>query len=146
MPTTPTLKTRLGVGAAAVLAAGPMAAAAFSAASASTTSPTPSAASTAAPSARAKTSAHAGLHGLGSFLQIKAYSQQAAGDRATRTVTALQKSSGRFHRMPGAALSENCPSYAGPNQGNPTKKGTCPRTPADPLPPVGRPGLTGYFP
>jgi hypothetical protein len=66
-----------------------MAAAGVSAASASTTSPTRR--QLRRPSARAKAGANAGLHDLGSFLQIKADSQQAAGERAAGAATALHK-------------------------------------------------------
>lgn len=102
MPTTPSLKTRLGVGAAAVLAAGAMAAAGVSAASASPSSPSPSATATAAPSAGAKAAAHAGLHGLGAFLQIRADSPQAAGDRAAKAAAALVNRPQVFAKLPAA--------------------------------------------
>ena len=102
MPTAPSLKTRLGVGAAAVLAAGAMAAAGVSAASASTTSPAPAATSTASPSAGAKAGAHAGMAGLGAFLQLKADSPQAAGDRAAKAATALVNHPQAFAKLPAA--------------------------------------------
>ena len=102
MPTTPSLKTRLGVGAAAVLAAGAMAAVGVSAASASPSSPSPSATSTAAPSTDAKMGAHAGLHGLGVFLRLNANSPQAAGDRAAKAATALVNHPQMFAKLPAA--------------------------------------------
>ncbi|SDP44001.1 hypothetical protein SAMN04487914_111113 [Arthrobacter sp. ok909] len=102
MPTTPSLKTRLGVGAAAVLAAGAMAAVGVGAASASPSSPSTSAASTAAPSTDAKTGARAGLHGLGAFLRLNANSPQAAGDRAAKAATALVNRPRVFAKLPAA--------------------------------------------
>ncbi|MCX6499231.1 MAG: hypothetical protein NTU93_10580 [Arthrobacter sp.] len=102
MPTTPSLKTRLGVGAAAVLAAGAMAAVGVSAASASPSTPSPSATSTAAPSAEAKAGAHTGLSGIGAFLQLKADSPQAAGDRAAKAATALVNHPQVFAKLPAA--------------------------------------------
>ncbi|MET1089607.1 MAG: hypothetical protein ABWY04_21235 [Arthrobacter sp.] len=100
MPTTPSLKTRLGVGAAAVLAAGAMAAVGVSAASASPATPRPSATSTAAPSAGPKAGNHAGLHGIGAFLQLEADSPQAAGDRAAKAATALVNYPQVFAKLP----------------------------------------------
>jgi hypothetical protein len=102
MPRTPSLKTRVGVGAAAVLAAGAMATVGISAASASPSSPSPSATSTAAPATGAKAGAHAGLHGLGAFLRIKADSPQAAGDRAATAATALVNHPQAFAKLPAA--------------------------------------------
>ncbi len=102
MPTTPSLKTRLSVGAAAVLAAGTLTAMGVSAASAAPS--TPPATSTAAPvpSAGAKTTAHAGLHRLGVFLQLKADSPQAAGDRAAKMATELVNHPKAFAKLPAA--------------------------------------------
>ncbi|MDQ0030434.1 hypothetical protein [Arthrobacter bambusae] len=102
MPTTPTLKTRLGVGAAAVIAAGAIATVGISAASASPTSPSPSATSTATPSSQAKTGARAGMSGVGAFLHIQANSPQAAGDRAAKAATALVNHPQVFAKLPAA--------------------------------------------
>ncbi|MFP3580844.1 hypothetical protein SB659_14810 [Arthrobacter sp. SIMBA_036] len=102
MPTNLSLKTRLGVGAAAVLAAGAIASVGVSAASATSTSPSPSATSTAAPSTGAKARTHAGLHGLGAFLEITANSPQAAGDRAAKAATALVNHQQVFAKLPAA--------------------------------------------
>ena len=99
MPTTPTLKTRIGVGAAAVLAAGAIASVGISAASAS---PSATATATSAPSAGANAGAHAGLHGLGAFLRIKADSPQAAGDRAATAATALVNHPQALAKLPAA--------------------------------------------
>ena len=102
MPTTPSLKTRLGLGAAAVIAAGAIATVGVSAASASPASPSPSATATAAPSAEAKAGAHAGMSGVGAFLHIQANSPQAAGDRAAKAATALVNHPQVFAKLPAA--------------------------------------------
>lgn len=102
MPTTPSLKTRLGVGAAAVLAAGAIAAMGVSAASATPSSPSPSTTSTAARSAEAKTGAHPGLRGLGVFLHLRADSPQAAGDRTAKAATALVNHPQELAKLPAA--------------------------------------------
>lgn len=102
MPTTPSLKTRLGVGAAAVLAAGAMAAAGVSAASASPLSPSHAVTPTAAPTAGTMAAAHGGMHGIGVFLQLKADSPQAVGDRAAKEATALVNHPQMFTKLPPA--------------------------------------------
>jgi hypothetical protein len=100
-PSTPSLKTRIGVGAAAILAAGAMAAVGVSAA---TASPTGTPSSTASPSAAAKAAGKTGYgHGnLGAFLRLNANSPQAAGDRAAKAAAALVNHPQIFAKLPAA--------------------------------------------
>lgn len=98
-PSIPSMKTRIGVGAAALLAAGAMAAAGVGAASASPAS-TPT--STASPAAGAEAKAGKGFGGLEAFLNLKADSPQAAGDRAAKAATALVDHPKLFATLPAA--------------------------------------------
>ncbi|WJH23678.1 hypothetical protein [Pseudarthrobacter defluvii] len=98
-PSIPSIKARIGVGAAAVLAAGAMAAAGVGAASASPTS-TPT--STASPAVTAKAHTPKGSGGLEAFLSLKADSPQAAGDRAAKAATALVNHPQLFAKLPAA--------------------------------------------
>ncbi|MBT2567137.1 hypothetical protein J7I84_11650 [Arthrobacter sp. ISL-85] len=91
------MKTRIGVGAAALLAAGAMAAAGVGAASASPTA-TPTSTASPAPSSGAKAARGAG--GLEAFLRLKADSPQAAGDRAAKAATALVNHPQLFAKLP----------------------------------------------
>jgi len=79
-----------------------MAAVGVSAASASPSAPPATSTATPAPSATAKAAAHAGLRGLGVFLQINADSPQAAGDRAAKAATALVNHPQMFAKLPAA--------------------------------------------
>jgi hypothetical protein len=98
-PSIPSLKTRVGVGAAAVLAAGAMAAAGIATASAA---PTPSPISTAAPSTGANGAAKAGqgTGGLKAFLNLQADSPQSAGDRAAKAAATLVAHPRLFAKLP----------------------------------------------
>lgn len=93
------MKARIGVGAAAVLVAGAMAAVGVGAASASPAS-TPT--STASPSAGTGAKAVKGSGGLEAFLNLKADSPQAAGDRAAKAATALVDHPQMFAKLPAA--------------------------------------------
>lgn len=98
-PSIPSLKTRFGVGAAAILAAGAMAAVGINTASAAST---PSPTSTAAPSPGANKTAKAG-QGLGVlklFLNLAADSPQSAGDRAAKAATTLVADQKLFAKLP----------------------------------------------
>jgi len=100
-PLIPSLKTRIGVGAAALLAAGAMAIIGVGAASAAST-PAPS--STGAPTADSKTGAKAG-HGSGgleALLMVTADSPQATGDRAAKAATTLVGHPQLFAKLPAA--------------------------------------------
>lgn len=79
-----------------------MAAVGVAAASASPSSPSPAATSTAPPPAGAKTGAHAGVRWLGVFLQLKADSPQAVGDRAAKAAAALVNHPKLFAKLPPA--------------------------------------------
>ncbi|MBT2568439.1 hypothetical protein J7I84_18445 [Arthrobacter sp. ISL-85] len=99
------MKTRIGVGAAAILAAGGMVSMGVGAA---TASPTASTSSTASPSHSAKAwskdSAHGeGVHGgLGLFLNLNADSPQAVGDRAAKAAAAIVNHPQLFNKLPAA--------------------------------------------
>ena len=104
-PSIPSMKTRIGVGAAAVLAAGAMAAAGVGAASAS---PSPTVVSATASSPAASTDAGTdakagrGFGGLEAFLRLNADSPQAAGDRAAKAAAALVDHPKLFAKLPPA--------------------------------------------
>lgn len=103
-PSTPSMKTRIGVGAAALLAAGAMAAAGITAASAAST---PATVSTAAASPEAKTAkAGHGLAGLQAFLNLREDSPQEVGDRAAKAATKLVEHSKLFAKLPAALQSD----------------------------------------
>ncbi|QDG62577.1 hypothetical protein [Pseudarthrobacter sp. NIBRBAC000502771] len=89
------MKTRIGVGAAALLAAGAMAVAGVGAASAS---PSPTATASAAGQAKAAK----GAGGLQAFLGINADSPQAVGDRAAKAAEALVNHPQLFAKLPAA--------------------------------------------
>lgn len=91
------MKTRIGVGAAALLAAGAMAVAGVGAASAS---PSPTATASAAATGQAKAAKGAG--GLQAFLGINADSPQAVGDRAAKAAEALVNHPQLFAKLPAA--------------------------------------------
>lgn len=100
----PSMKTRLGVGAAAILAAGGMVSMGVGAASAS-----PSASnSTASASHSAKAWSHdgdraQGVHGgLEAFLKINADSPQSVGDRAAKAAAAIVNHPQLFNKLPAA--------------------------------------------
>ena len=93
-PSIPSMKTRIGVGAAALLAAGAMALAGMGAASASP-SPTATAATGQAKAAK-------GAGGLQAFLGINADSPQAVGDRAAKAAEALVNHPQLFAKLPAA--------------------------------------------
>ena len=95
-PSIPSMKTRIGVGAAALLAAGAMAVAGVGAASAS-----PSPTSTAS-AAAGQAKAGKGAGGLQAFLGINADSPQAAGDRAAKAAEALVNHPQLFAKLPAA--------------------------------------------
>ncbi|GAC1501774.1 MAG: hypothetical protein NVS2B15_24310 [Pseudarthrobacter sp.] len=101
-PSIPSLKTRIGGGAAALLAAGAMAVIGVGAASAAST-PVPS--STGAPTNQAaKTDAKTG-HGSGgleAFLRVSPDSPQATGDRAAKAATTLVGHPQLFAKLPAA--------------------------------------------
>ena len=103
-PSIPSMKTRIGVGAAAVLAAGAMAAAGVGAASAAST-PTAVSTATASPEVKAAKAGHR-LGGLEAFLNIKEDSPQAAGDRAAKAATALVNHPQLFAKLPAALQSD----------------------------------------
>ncbi|WP_307494160.1 hypothetical protein [Pseudarthrobacter niigatensis] len=96
-PSIPSMKTRIGVGASALLAAGAMAVAGVGAASAS---PSPTATASAAATGQAKTAKVAG--GLQAFLGINADSPQAVGDRAAKAAEALVNHPQLFAKLPAA--------------------------------------------
>ncbi|MHC6594255.1 hypothetical protein [Arthrobacter sp. C152] len=100
-PTIPSMKTRIGVGAAAIVAAGAMAVVGVNVASAS---PGSTPASTMAPSPAATDGAKAGhrFGGLQAFLRLNADSPQAAGDRAAEAATALVNHPQLFAKLPAA--------------------------------------------
>ncbi|MDT0168104.1 hypothetical protein [Pseudarthrobacter sp. BRE9] len=98
------MKTRIGVGAAAVLAAGAMAAAGVGAASAAST-PTAVSTATASPEIKTAKTGHR-LGGLEAFLKIKEDSPQAAGDRAAKAATALANHPQLFAKLPAALQSD----------------------------------------
>ncbi|WP_347887456.1 hypothetical protein [Pseudarthrobacter sp. CC12] len=91
------MKTRIGVGAAALLAAGAMAVAGVGAASAS---PSPTATASAPATGQAKAAKSAG--GLQAFLGINADSPQAVGDRAAKAAEALVNHPQLFAKLPAA--------------------------------------------
>ncbi|MDQ0118057.1 hypothetical protein J2T22_001234 [Pseudarthrobacter defluvii] len=97
-PSIPSMKTRIGVGAAALLAAGAMAVAGVGAASASP-SPTPTSTASAA---AGQADAGKGAGGLQAFLGINADSPQAAGDRAAKAAEALVNHPQLFAKLPAA--------------------------------------------
>ncbi|UUL77408.1 hypothetical protein NG819_08055 [Pseudarthrobacter sp. Fe7] len=102
-PSIPSMKARIGVGAAAVLAAGAMAAMGVGAASASPAStPASTSASATAPAATGVARPAKGLGGLEAFLNLKADSPQAAGDRAAKAATALVDHPKLFAKLPAA--------------------------------------------
>lgn len=96
------MKTRIGVGAAALVAAGAMAAAGVGAASASpnTTAPVSAASTSSAATGGAK--AEKGAGGLQAFLSLNADSPQAAGDRAAKAAAALVNHPQLFAKLPAA--------------------------------------------
>ncbi|MFF2344736.1 hypothetical protein [Pseudarthrobacter sp. NPDC058119] len=96
-PSIPSMKARIGVGAAALLAAGAMAVAGVSAASAS---PSPTATASAAATGLAKAGKGAG--GLQAFLGINVDSPQAVGDRAAKAAEALVNHPQLFAKLPAA--------------------------------------------
>ncbi|MEO5316573.1 hypothetical protein PV772_21075 [Pseudarthrobacter sp. CC12] len=96
-PSIPSMKTRIGVGAAALLAAGAMAVAGVGAASAS---PSPTATASAPATGQAKAAKSAG--GLQAFLGINADSPQAVGDRAAKAAEALVNHPQLFAKLPAA--------------------------------------------
>ncbi|MGN7202464.1 hypothetical protein [Arthrobacter sp. SAFR-044] len=98
-PAIPSMKTCIGVGAAALLAAGAMAVAGVGAASASPSS-TPT--STASPAAAGQAKEAKGAGGLQAFLGINADSPQAAGDRAAKAAEALVNHPQLFAKLPAA--------------------------------------------
>ncbi|WP_457946018.1 hypothetical protein ACTAQI_11640 [Pseudarthrobacter sp. alpha12b] len=100
-PSIPSMKARIGVGAAALLAAGAMAAAGVGAASASPSATPTSSASPAATSGATAAKAK-GAGGLEAFLNLKADSPQAAGDRAAKAATALVNHPQLFAKLPAA--------------------------------------------
>ncbi|WP_188570915.1 hypothetical protein [Arthrobacter liuii] len=99
------MKTRIGVGAAAILAAGGMVSMGVGAASAS---PSASTSSTASASHSAKawgqgSDHNEGAHGgLGLFLNLSADSPQSVGDRAAKAATALVNHPQLFNKLPAA--------------------------------------------
>ncbi|UTT68785.1 hypothetical protein NMQ03_16380 [Arthrobacter sp. DNA4] len=101
-PSIPSMKTRIGVGAAALVAAGAMAAAGVGAASASpnTTAPVSAASTSSAATGGAK--AEKGAGGLQAFLSLNADSPQAAGDRAAKAAAALVNHPQLFAKLPAA--------------------------------------------
>lgn len=95
------LKTRIGVGAAAILAAGAMIGIGISGASASTT-PSPSPSATASPSTGSHAKASKERRLLPAFLNIEDNSPQAAGDRAAKIATTLVNHPQLFTKLPAA--------------------------------------------
>ncbi|MEW1951437.1 hypothetical protein AB0280_19565 [Pseudarthrobacter sp902506025] len=95
------MKTRIGVGVAALLAAGAMAAAGVGAASASpsTTAPVSAASPSHAATGGAKAASAGGLQ---AFLSLNADSPQAAGDRAAKAAAALVNHPQLFAKLPAA--------------------------------------------
>lgn len=101
-PSIPSLKTRIGGGAAALLAAGAMAVIGVGAASAAST-PVPSSTG-ASTNQAAKTDAKTG-HGSGgleAFLRVSPDSPQATGDRAAKAATTLAGHPQLFAKLPAA--------------------------------------------
>lgn len=96
----PSMKARIGVGAAAILAAGSMVSMGVGAASASTI---PTASSSHSAKAWAQGSDHEGKHGgLEAFLKLNADSPQAVGDRAAKAAAALVNHPQLFKKLPAA--------------------------------------------
>jgi len=96
------MKTRIGVGAAALLAAGAMAAAGVGAASASPSTTTPVSTASPSPAATSGAKAERGAGGLQAFLSLNADSPQAAGDRAAKAAAALVNHPQLFAKLPAA--------------------------------------------
>jgi hypothetical protein len=96
------MTTRIGVGAAALLAAGAMAAAGVGAASASPSTTAPVSAASPAPAATGGAKAEKGAGGLQAFLSLNADSPQAAGDRAAKAAAALVNHPQLFAKLPAA--------------------------------------------
>ncbi|WP_324642857.1 hypothetical protein [Pseudarthrobacter sp. LT1] len=101
-PSIPSMKTRIGVGAAALLAAGAMAAAGVGAASASPSTTTPVSTASPSPAATSGAKAERGAGGLQAFLSLNADSPQAAGDRAAKAAAALVNHPQLFAKLPAA--------------------------------------------
>ena len=97
----PSMKARIGVGAAAVLAAGAMAVVGVGAASASPSS-TPVSTTASSPAATGEAKAMRGAGGLQAFLTLNADSPQAAGDRAAKAAAALVDHPKLFAKLPAA--------------------------------------------
>lgn len=96
------MKTRIGVGAAALLAAGAMAAAGVGAASASPSTTAPVSAASTSSAATGGAKAEKGAGGLQAFLSLNADSPQAAGDRAAKAAAALVNHPQLFAKLPAA--------------------------------------------
>ena len=94
------MRTRIGVGAAALLAAGAMAAAGITAASAASSPATVSAAAP-SPGAKAAKAGH-GPADLQAFLNLKEDSPQEVGDRAAKAAAKLADHSKMFAKLPAA--------------------------------------------
>ncbi|BCW79795.1 hypothetical protein [Arthrobacter sp. NicSoilC5] len=101
-PSIPSMKTRIGVGAAALLAAGAMAAAGVGAASASPSTTAPVSAASTSSAATGGAKAEKGAGGLQAFLSLNADSPQAAGDRAAKAAAALVNHPQLFAKLPAA--------------------------------------------
>lgn len=100
------MKTRIGVGAAALLAAGAMAAAGVGAASASPSTTAPVSAASPSHAATGGANAAKGAGGLQAFLSLDADSPQAAGDRAAKAAAALVKHPQLFAKLPAAVQAD----------------------------------------
>ena len=96
------MKTRIGVGAAALLAAGAMAAAGVNAAAASPSTTAPVSAASTSSAATGGAKAEKGAGGLQAFLSLNADSPQAAGDRAAKAAAALVNHPQLFAKLPAA--------------------------------------------
>lgn len=96
------MKTRIGVGAAAFLAAGAMAAAGVGAASASPSTIAPVSAASPSHAATGGAKADKSAGGLQAFLSLNADSPQAAGDRAAKAAAALVNHPQLFAKLPAA--------------------------------------------
>jgi len=101
-PSIPSMKTRIGVGAAALLAAGAMAAAGVGAASASPSTTAPVSAASPSHAATGGAKAEKGAGGLQASLSLNADSPQAAGDRAAKAAAALVNHPQLFAKLPAA--------------------------------------------
>lgn len=96
------MKTRIGVGAAAILAAGGMVSMGVGAASAASTSSTASSSHSAKSWTQGSDHAKGERGGLGLFLNLHADSPQSVGDRAAKAATRLVNHPQLFNKLPAA--------------------------------------------